>query len=1160
MPAPEHLSSQVLAQLVTTSDRFVAYDEMGRGASGVVFDVLDRECGERMALKVCSRPDAVRMRHARELLKLSQEHPHPNLIPIVDVGDLSGHPFYVMPKLQGEPWSTRGGHNLRALVIQLLQGLGCLHAAGWLHRDVKPANTWVCDDGRVVLLDLDMAVRFGPDTVSATPVGTPGYMSPEQLSGGLLFPASDLYAVGVLLHEALTGRRPQSGSTSRATIPDLTDVDERADADLVALCEGLLGDDPKHRPGAYHALRRLAVPGADIAAQADFAAQPAFVGRRGPLQKLVDAQTHSLERSGWVHVQGPSGRGKTRLVREACGAFNGDVRVLCVGFERRSHTPYGALDDLAQQIAREFGSQPVQVDHPACLLEVFPSLSQCLGPAATQDDRPPDPHERRFRAQRSLRQLLAQLCQSRPTVLVLDDVQWAAADAAWLVAHCQPPVERGWLLITVSSRSASTVRSGAGPVSLELEPLSAAEATELRRKALQSWDTHDAAGTESTAGDPWDVLQAVAGSLSPDGDRVWAELQDASCRSPLRRCLALLAVAARPVRLDELLQASEEDELELSWAVHELFRLGWLASQGDGSELSVATRVAERALAELDDAEREQCTTAWARVWRSQGALLDEAGTYGDTDGEVAASCCMLAANQAGKALAFSRAADLADRALSNWQESEETRWHEAAQWLALAGRNRQAARAYARAAASANAADKFRWSERAAALSMRSGDIELALTAARGVLENVGLTLPDSTGEAVASLLYNKAALALGRRRVVTSEPSKIPRSELARVDALWSMGTFIATTDAMRGLALTTRCTRLSLRCGERNRMARALLYEALHDVVVEPPPMPRAARRVADAQQMLGDDPEPLAKAQLRLVQGVGYFFKGETRLAVDTLREADALYCNHENEYLLNHLTTRQFLIQSLLTLTRVGDVDRLADDFLQQAHARGDLHAVAQLTAVGGVPAHLLARDDPEGARQMLARSMEPWPRDEIYMQHFNELLAHLMILEYERQPGIYDAVEGLIAPLAKTPIMRAPPIRAAIEGFRAHACIVEAEHALQKDRAMWVKRSRRSVRQMQGMRVAFAYRRALMLWPSVHLLEGDRDAALAATVAARKEFVDGGQDATWCDLVEGGLRGGQAGRDQVLAARLRLSDAGYASVERAMGPCGVTLV
>ena len=122
----------------------------------------------------------------------------------------------VTPWIQVAP--ARDFERLRETLRQLASGLCALHAAGKLHRDLKPSNILVSAQGRAVLLDFGLVLDATEQEEAGYLVGTPAYMSPEQLRGDSISPASDWYSVGVLLYEALTGRLPHEGTIAQLVV------------------------------------------------------------------------------------------------------------------------------------------------------------------------------------------------------------------------------------------------------------------------------------------------------------------------------------------------------------------------------------------------------------------------------------------------------------------------------------------------------------------------------------------------------------------------------------------------------------------------------------------------------------------------------------------------------------------------------------------------------------------------------------------------------------------------------------------------------------------------------------------------------------------------------------------------------------------------------
>ncbi len=200
---------------------------LGRGGMGLVYEVEHRTEGTRWAAKVlahelCDRRDLVRrLRFEAEALGRLR---HPNLVRVVEAGTCAnGRVYYVMDLLRGgtlrEALLDEVAFGARAacgLVLQLLAGLGAAHEAGLVHRDVKPENVFLCEGGAVKLLDFGIAkhVYAMPAGAPLTPVSGPGvvgtlrYAAPECIEGKRATLLSDVYSVGAVFWELLTGRLP----------------------------------------------------------------------------------------------------------------------------------------------------------------------------------------------------------------------------------------------------------------------------------------------------------------------------------------------------------------------------------------------------------------------------------------------------------------------------------------------------------------------------------------------------------------------------------------------------------------------------------------------------------------------------------------------------------------------------------------------------------------------------------------------------------------------------------------------------------------------------------------------------------------------------------------------------------------------------------------
>ncbi|MCZ7649895.1 MAG: protein kinase [Thermoanaerobaculia bacterium] len=253
LPAP-------LAAGTRIAHRYLIRRELGRGGFAVVYEALDELRGRPVALKLL-RTDrlgrAARTRFEREAA-VAGELSHPHLVKVHDSGSDGDLAWLAMELVDGAPLTAHAAGEPLAVgeVIRIareaLSGLAALHAAGLVHRDVKPSNLLLAADGTVKLADFGLARRFTADdpriTTTAALVGTLDYLSPEQAMGDELDGRSDLYSLGVVLFELLTGRPLHEGRSTLGTllarlkdpVPDLSELRPEVPAWLAAWMEKLL--------------------------------------------------------------------------------------------------------------------------------------------------------------------------------------------------------------------------------------------------------------------------------------------------------------------------------------------------------------------------------------------------------------------------------------------------------------------------------------------------------------------------------------------------------------------------------------------------------------------------------------------------------------------------------------------------------------------------------------------------------------------------------------------------------------------------------------------------------------------------------------------------------------------------------------------------------
>ncbi|MDD7923179.1 protein kinase domain-containing protein [Actinomycetospora chibensis] len=250
--------------------RFTLGELIGRGTCSEVYRAHDLLLDRDAAVKIFPVADDPRIE--REV-SLTASMDHPNLVPVYDVGGVNGRAFVVMALLEGGNLADRLADGPLPVAETLLavaavaDALGHVHRAGVLHRDVTPRNVLFDSDGRAHLSDFGVAFVADAPRITDTGivVGSAPYLAPEQVRGETVGPPADVYALGLVMIEALTGRPAYEGAplaAARERLERRPEVPEGLDFEIVTLLEAMTADDPAHRPPAENVcigLRRAAL-------------------------------------------------------------------------------------------------------------------------------------------------------------------------------------------------------------------------------------------------------------------------------------------------------------------------------------------------------------------------------------------------------------------------------------------------------------------------------------------------------------------------------------------------------------------------------------------------------------------------------------------------------------------------------------------------------------------------------------------------------------------------------------------------------------------------------------------------------------------------------------------------------------------------------------
>ncbi len=464
--------------------RYRVVELLGEGGMGRVFAAEDQTLQRRVAVKVLKEwGDSSRRRFLREA-RAAARISHPNVCPIFEVGEHGGRPFLATELLTGETLAKRlqrgplSLHEVLDLARDMLAALGALHESGIVHRDVKPSNVFLTSHG-AKLLDFGLARDLPRDVTAAlasggelTPsgilVGTPGYMAPEQVLGHPVDERADLFATGVILYEALTGRRPFTGAS---TVQVLSAVLHEDPPSLTGNPLGVF-DPPLRRalakpPDQRFASAREMTDALEAAgravenrARAAVPAREPFVGRKDELAWLEQRLAAAMAGEGSVaFVTGERGVGKSTLVGEFLRRVrSGTVPVSiaagrCVETQGPGEAFLPFLDALGRLLTRRGRERTTE------LLRTYAPTICVQFRAGLLPDPDGSLHRQavgatRERLVRETGDFMEAASRDYPVVLCLEDLQWADAATVDMLHHVGCRIARQRMLVLGAYRHA----------------------------------------------------------------------------------------------------------------------------------------------------------------------------------------------------------------------------------------------------------------------------------------------------------------------------------------------------------------------------------------------------------------------------------------------------------------------------------------------------------------------------------------------------------------------------------------------------------------------------------------------------------------------------------------------------------------------------------
>ncbi len=954
---------------------------------------------------------------------------------------------------------SQGITRLRSLLPQLVAGVSALHRAGKLHRDLKPSNILVSTGGRAVLLDFGLVqdINPAPDGLQGHLIsGTIPYMSPEQARGERLGEASDWYALGAVLYEALTGQVPHKGRMSEVLIAKTQilpvspgDLNPGLPEDLVSFCMDLLQINPDQRPAGDELMERLGLdPESSVFDATGTGFGLGLVGRRQKLSELNKA----LDDVRWgrqvtVQVRGRSGMGKTALVQEFLEDVDAQGGLVLSGrcYERES-VPFKALDPLVDALVRHLLTLPEQDRRElippdiGLLGKVFQVVARLSGTSPTVSELR-DPLELRHRAFATLRELLDRVARHQTLVVHIDDLQWSDGDSLGRLRELLRPPSPPPLLLLLTVRSEQVderpvVREflegdghGKAPV-IDVGPLAIDEAVELAEHLLGAEDPvardRAAALAREAGGVPIFIEEMVRYLRMPEVFTSGASPADAASltlEEVIDHRVRLLPKESR-VLMEVVAVAGQPLPQRATWTAAGIGVQGWRAIAVLSAQKLVRThgrdmddpiecyhdRIRTTLVTGLPGDRLREHHLALARVLDASGSADPERlflHFLEGGDGGRAAVHAQSAADQAYAALAFDRAADLYRRCAELLPEGQAARRGldlRHADALEKAGRGPEAAEALLAAAAVRTPDEAWRLVSRSAALLLMAGHLLRGKELLHQVLKDLGIRVPGGTAGVLASLVRLRARLKLRGVAFVERDEDQVPQEIRDRIDACGGAAQGFGLADPAEGLVYQNQGLLMALDAGEPRRVARGLALEAAFVAVSGLKGLGRAEVYFATAEQIAERHDDRTLLGTVAMTRAIAMLQVGRWRHCRDAARQA-VRYLGQESSESPWDLNTAR--IYGLAAAGFLGDLRAALEmyhELLRYARDRSDLHSQSHVRLGMEVNAHLIVAD-PDAAQRDVEGAIEAWTGEGFTLQHF---YAERALVQIDLYRGRWD--------------------------------------------------------------------------------------------------------------------------------------------------------
>jgi serine/threonine protein kinase/tetratricopeptide (TPR) repeat protein len=1026
-------SAEAVGEIATlqtlAGGRFTIEEPIGDGGSGQVFKAFDEHLGHSVALKILHVDDAEATYLIKREFRLLKPMLHVNLVRLHELfvsGD--GPSFFTMELLSG--WGLDEFlHNtqlsersrtqqmewsrLRETLRQIALGLQAIHDRGLVHRDLKPGNIMVLQGGRTVILDFGFAIESQPhDLKTRDFAGTAFYMAPEQMDGNAV-PASDWYALGIILKNL--AREPGAPEGLQELARSLSYPEPDGRAGFTEINDWLSGFDNSTL----------------VATQAS---SGVFVGRAQELEKLREtlAAVTTTRTPRVAQVTGPSGIGKTDLILRLIEQSDSQAAQTPLLFRSRCHLKesirYRTLDELMDEFTRYLVAQPgselerIRPKHIGSLVQLFPVFGRVPVFAGAGSDTDDAKLVKRF-AVMALRHLLAELGSQRTTVLWIDDCQWADEESLSLLIELLKPPDAPAVMVLLSHRSADArekdeVGSNPGVHELltddrlrsalvSLNPLTGEEARSYCVELLGDSPEIDSI-VRLAEGNPL-FLSRIAREGNIQGAASlaeWLSRQFERLSEETQSLLRLLAVCGHPLKVS-LVRKIQGTSLQ---TLEDLCHEQWLCTRILGGEECVDVFHDQIRLGILESINPQVQRDIHAGIVahlkldpsQSPLQLLNHYAESGDT--VAAATFAIQAAEEAASALASRQAAWLFEKSFQLRGQDKDDWWllNKASDAALTAGHYVDAGRLIDMAIELIDVDEQSvlctDLQSRGASAYLRGGDMDRARSLFFSAARAVGIE-PGSGSDLRTVLVRLPYLFGPPRFKAVGPASGETRR----KLEILGNLTMTITPVDGRLMSELSLRWMKEAISVGDPEVAAQAVAVEGTIQSYFGGP-FKNSGRRLVEAASQWPDQDDPRNMVLVRNARATVYLCEGRWREAAKFATDAeDILLRELPFEYWLLGVV-RKWLFAGLSQLGELNELGARLPQLVQDAEERGDIEQLIYYKT-GWCSGPYLAQDKPEILQTSVA-ALEPLDGTKGFSsQRFNLLWGSLLASVYQ---GDYD--------------------------------------------------------------------------------------------------------------------------------------------------------